>query len=646
MTPQAHSNGLFHFVLGKLQDAIVIVDRGGEVEFANPAAQRLFGPGVNARPGPERAFRCGILFPGESKTRTTELVDRLPLSRAIAGETVSGEELFIRNDLHPAGMRINASAFPRFDDNGHVEGAIAVYREATSHEQRRDRADSSEESLQRLQAVFDHALDAVLLANDEMRYIEANPSACHLLGYERDDLLALHVRDIVPPEHRDDAGRQWAEFLNSGSSEGEMVLVRRDGDTVQVEYRAVAHILPSLHLSVLRDVTARKLAEASLREAQRTESLGILAGSAAHDFNNLLVGIIGNASLALEKRWPDPETGTMLRDILAAGERAALLCRQMLSYAGKATVFWETLSLKDLVAEIGPLIQSAIPKQIRLVYDLQNVPAVKAAPVEVQQVVMNLIINAGQAIFEQSPGEIRVRTGVRMFPDAEAPEADTLSPGAYVTLEVEDTGRGMDKNTVERIFEPFFTTKVKGKGLGLATVRGIVRNHGGVIWVRSTPGRGSCFTVAFPAASSELTEGGREEATEQPTKRGRVLVVDNEPLVQRLAKNALEAVGHTVVVLGDGRDADSLISAPAGDFDVIILDLGIPGISATNLIRRVGDHHPNTRVIVFSGQPEQEVRRILGGVQITDFLPKPCTPAQLRDTVRKTLSVGRVDPSI
>jgi CheY-like chemotaxis protein len=300
-------------------------------------------------------------------------------------------------------------------------------------------------------------------------------------------------------------------------------------------------------------------------------------------------------------------------------------------------VFWESFNLKGLVAEIGPLIQSAIPKQIRLVYDLQNVPPIKGAPVQVQQVIMNLIINAGQAILEQSPGEIRVRTSLRMMPDPNSPEAGNLSPGAYVTLEVEDTGRGMDKQTVERIFDPFFTTKVSGKGLGLATVRGIVRDHGGVIWVRSAPGRGTCFTVLFPAASDDVKEDGRGDAAEQPRKRGRVLVVEDEPLVQRMAKMALEAVGHTVVVLTDGRDADSLMSSPTGEFDVVILDLGIPGMSAINLIRRIQEGRTKARVVVFSGQPEQEVRRILQGTEVFDVLAKPCTPAQLRDTVRKAL---------
>lgn len=635
---EAVSNSpLEHSILESLEDGVVVVDGAGNVEFANGAARKLFGDAVDVRLGMDRRAGCGIFCFDGSNRRLPDA--RLPLSRALAGESVRGEDLIVENELHPSARRLKVTAFPRFNSTGRRDGAVALYRHIPP-EQPKPQSDvlqGSDDDLRRFQAVFDNALDAVVLADNEMRFVEVNPSACALLGYPRDEFLQRHVQDITPPEHRDAAQQQWVEFVQRGRAEGEMILVGRNGTTINVEYRAVASILPGIHLSVLRDITGRKLAEAALTETQRTESIGVLAGAAAHDFNNLLVGIIGNACLALERRPFDLETATLIRDILTAGERAALLTRQMLTYGGKAPVFREAINLKHFVGEIAPLIQTAIPRQIRVSYDLHEVRPIEASPVQVQQVIMNLMINAGQAIFEQSPGEIWVRTRARTLPDPDLLEANSLAPGEYVAVEVEDTGRGIDENLARRMFEPFFTTKVRGKGLGLATVRGIVRDHGGAIWVRSTPGHGACFTVLFPVTLSGVASEPNEQSEDMAAAPARILILDDEPVVQRMAKNALEASGHAVSVVSDARDAASLLSSPAGSFDALLLEVSFPSASLKDLRNCLAALPRSLKIIVFSAQPEDEVQRILGGLETDCYVQKPCTPIRLRRAVQTAL---------
>ena len=224
-------------------------------------------------------------------------------------------------------------------------------------------------SREHLHAIFDHALDAMLLANDDQRFIDANPSACRLLGYECDELLQLGVRDITAPEERESVAQRWAAFLSAGKAEGELPLARKDGIRLEAEFRAVANIRPGIHLSILRDITDRKRLEAGLRESERTAALGVLAGAAAHDLNNLLVGVIGNASLAQDLLDADSNAAGPVGEILQAGERAAQLTRHMLAYARKVPPHLELVNITKLVRETGVLIRSTIPNITTLSVD-------------------------------------------------------------------------------------------------------------------------------------------------------------------------------------------------------------------------------------------------------------------------------------
>jgi signal transduction histidine kinase len=305
---------------------------------------------------------------------------------------------------------------------------------------------------------------------------------------------------------------------------------------------------------VARDITERKHFEEKMRQTQRLESLGVLAGGIAHDFNNLLTGIIGNASLLADYQPAEGPARSYVADLLVAAERAADLTRQLLAYSGRGQFIVSPLNISDAVAEITTLVKASIPKTATVRLDLErDVPPVEADVSQIQQLVMNLIINGAEAIGEHRAGTVLVRTGSQELDESylrAAFPSQELPPGDYAYIEVHDDGQGMDEKTRSRIFEPFFTTKFTGRGLGLAAALGIVQAHHGAIRVHSTPEQGSTFTIFLPAIKT-----GESRRSQKPSSKGTVLVVDDEEIVRRVAKSALESYGYDVLLASNGKEA-------------------------------------------------------------------------------------------
>jgi PAS domain S-box-containing protein len=390
-------------------------------------------------------------------------------------------------------------------------------------------------------------------------------------------------------------------------------------------------------VAVLSNVTELKRAEARLREAQKLESLGLLAGGVAHDFNNLLVGVIGNASLAREVLPPDNPAAELLEGVIQAGDQAAHLTRQMLAYSGKGRFLVEPLNLSALIPEMTGLVRPSISKKIALHLNLDDyLPPIEADRGQVQQVFMNLALNAAESIGSHD-GLISVHTGVedvddrylRLHPGVAAPP-----PGKYVCLEVRDTGCGMDDATMARIFDPFFSTKFTGRGLGLAAVAGILRGHGGGIAVTSAPGKGSCFTALFPAAARPAPE--RPAADRDATLQGAgvVLVVDDEKVVREMAKKALERQGYTVLLADSGLAAIDVLRRHPGDIALVILDLSMPKMSGEEALPELRKIRPQVKVVVSSGYSETEAMTLFKGQQVSGFIQKPYTSRGIAEKVK------------
>jgi signal transduction histidine kinase len=385
---------------------------------------------------------------------------------------------------------------------------------------------------------------------------------------------------------------------------------------------------------------AVRAGEERLRQAQKMESIGILAGGVAHDFNNLLVGVVGNASLAKEMLPPDNPIVELLEGVMKTGEQAAHLTRQMLAYAGKGALVVERLRLSALIPEMNRLVRPLISKKIALRLDLDDdSPPIEADRGQIQQVFMNLALNAAEAM-DGGEGLITVKTGVENVDERyiqSHPEAAELRPGEYAFLEVCDNGCGMDDATRARIFDPFFSTKFTGRGLGLAAVAGIVRSHKGAIAASSAPGQGSCFRVLFPAATRAAGEPADPAHTAPLQGSGVVLVVDDEPIVREMAKRALERHGYTVLAADSGLAAIDVLKRHPGGVALVILDLSMPHMDGEEALPELRKIRPGVKVVVSSGYSEAETMSLFEGQQVSGFIQKPYTSTGLAEKVKDAI---------
>ena len=397
-----------------------------------------------------------------------------------------------------------------------------------------------------------------------------------------------------------------------------------------------------------RDITARKTAEAErtrfeakVQHAQKLESLGVLAGGLAHDFNNLLVGILGNVGLMQEEVEPGAPMQEWLTDVEHAARRAADLTSQMLAYSGKGQFVIERLDLSQTVHEMANLLAAVTSKKATLVQELATgLPAIEGDATQIRQVIMNLITNASDSLDDHT-GTVRLTTGIaeasREYLETIAPERD-LTPGRYVYLAVSDTGSGMDQETVQRIFDPFFTTKFTGRGLGLAAVQGIIRGHKGVITVDTAPGRGTRFTVMFPAVAGHARISAPVQIQPGPVPDGVVvLVVDDEDTVRNVARRTLERAGYIVDTAPDGQAALDMVRAEPGRYGCVLLDLTMPRLSGEETQLELQRSVPSLPVVISSGFSEQEAIRRFEGRGVAGFVEKPYLPADLTAAIAQAV---------
>ncbi len=388
----------------------------------------------------------------------------------------------------------------------------------------------------------------------------------------------------------------------------------------------------------------RKKLEDHIRQNQKMDSLGVLAGGVAHDFNNLLVGIMGNASLAIDMLHTSSPLVPLLEDVILASQKAAELTRQMLAYAGRGRLVTEMTNLSALVQDMSDLVRTSISRRVRLDLRLDpDLPPIEADPTQIQQVVMNLLINGAEAVGEGF-GTVTVTTGVR---DENGPLAaeyfmgGDIKPGPYVFLQVADSGCGMDAETKSRIFEPFFTTKFTGRGLGLAAALGIVRGHKGALKVESEPGTGSSFEILFPALVGQQARKtvGVFEPVSRPVSAGsgHILVVDDEEMVRRTAKAALERYGYTVLLAEDGRRAQDVLAALSDQIGLVLLDLTMPGMGGEETFHLLRQVRPGIEIVLTSGYDESQALEGFTTGERPGFLQKPYTGETLAEKVRTIL---------
>jgi len=392
-------------------------------------------------------------------------------------------------------------------------------------------------------------------------------------------------------------------------------------------------------VGVSMEITERKQAEERLRQAQKIESIGLLAGGVAHDFNNLLTVIMGSASAASDE-CPSCEYS---QAILDASERAAYLTKQLLAYAGKGQAVVKIVDLTELVHASKELLLASTPKRASLRFNLsKDMPRVKADPSRIEQILVNLVINAGESIPPRRDGLIEIATRSCEITPAMArlhSKAYDVAAGPCACLEVRDNGDGMDEDTISRIFDPFFTTKFTGRGLGLAAVHGIVRTSNGFVEVESSPGAGATFRVFLPASDPPVPERPTDLVAPRHQYRGHstVLVVDDEAMVRKMACATLKRCGYEVLEAANGKDALDVLANTLVRPSLALLDLAMPVMGGDEVAPILEKEYPGLKIIVSSGYPEEEARRGFASGPVAGFLQKPYTATALEEKVGECL---------
>ncbi|MBL9216628.1 MAG: CHASE domain-containing protein [Opitutaceae bacterium] len=505
----------------------------------------------------------------------------------------------------------------------------------------------------RLQAVLDHSPNSIFVKDLAGRYLLWNRRFEVVCGRPAAAIAGRTDAELFPAESAAAFREHDLAALAAGRALEFEETNFRDGAL----RTSIVHKFPlrdaggGIHAlcGIDTDITDRMQAERERREierklleAQKLESLGVLAGGIAHDFNNILTSVLGNASLARHAVGPDSPAVRGLAQIESAARRAADLCQQMLAYAGKGNFVTGLVDCNEVVRGTATLLEVSISKNITLELRLDpDLPAVVADATQLRQIVMNLVLNAADAI-GGAAGRITVATApVRADADLlhGALGAPDLPAGDYVGLEVTDTGCGMTPETIARIFEPFFTTKFSGRGLGLSAVMGIVQSHRGALYVRSEPGRGSTFRLLLPAAA-EAPPPAPVAAVGGGRLHGTVLVVDDEETIRLIAAEALDLHGATVLAAAGGEEALRLCRQHGRDIALVLLDMTMPGMSGEDTLRQLRQGGARPAVILMSGYSESEAMRRSADLGVAGFLQKPFEMEALIAKVRPFLGRG------
>jgi two-component system, cell cycle sensor histidine kinase and response regulator CckA len=546
---------------------------------------------------------------------------------------------------------------PRQPTREHMEGLSALAHQVMGRlELRRrvnaeGRAAASAESTVRLnadhhRAILDSALDAIVSMDACGLVTEFNPAAERMFGYSRAEAVGRPMGEvIVPPALRDQHARGLARYVMSGTStilgrRIEITAVRRDGTEFPVELsiQRIGHAEPPTFTGFIRDITEHKELEAKLRHSQKMEAIGQLAGGVAHDFNNILTVIQGHASLLKGEAVCEDQTARdSVEQIAEAAERAASLTRQLLAFSRKNVMQPVDLDVNEVVAAMIRMLHRILGEDIALHVELSPAPVyVHGDRSMMDQIILNLAVNARDAM--PGGGSLTVRTSEE--PINGARETTESSAGRFARLSVIDTGEGIEPAHLTRVFEPFFTTKEvnQGTGLGLATVYGIVKQHGGWINVSSEVGKGTTFDAYLPIVDTPVASG--IEASSQAVTGGAetILLVEDEAPVRRLTRVVLERNGYVVVEATNGHAALAAWDEHKERIDLVLTDMVMPdGMSGLQVAHRILEDCPRMRVIVTSGYSVEVFGKELSQDDRISFLPKPYRLQQLLRTVRTSI---------
>ncbi len=535
----------------------------------------------------------------------------------------------------------------KYDKEGNIEFHQGILRDVTERKLAEEHLIKSEE---RYRDMVENAHDIIYSHDLEGNYTSINKAGEIITGYTQEEVLSMNIVGTVAPEDIDRAKGMIAEKIQGvKGSAYELQILSKDGRriTVEVNTKLVFHNgTPVGVQGIARDITERKSLEDQLIQAQKLESVGRLAGGIAHDFNNMLTAINGYSDLTLRKLSADDPLRANIEEIKKAGERSALLTSQLLAFSRQQMLVAVVLDINDVVTDTIAMLRRLIGEDIELITALNTKSgSVKADPGQLSQIIMNLAVNARDAM--ENGGKLTIETSNVFFDDDYTKDHIGVLPGAYVTLSISDTGSGMSPETQQRMFEPFFTTKEvgKGTGLGLATVYGIVKQSGGNIHAYSELGHGTSVKVYLPRVAGELAETLREAPRELFSGSETILLVEDEEVVRNLSCKILESCGFKVLQAENGIAALALFERENPTIDLLLTDVVMPQMGGRELAEELGRRTPGLRVLFTSGYTDDAVVRhgILGTG--ANFIQKPFTLDALLRKVRELLDSPVSDQS-
>jgi two-component system cell cycle sensor histidine kinase/response regulator CckA len=548
----------------------------------------------------------------------------------------SGEYDEVYRILRPDGSLrwIHDQGFPVPGPAGEVLRVVGSAQDITELKQTEQALRDSEG---RYRSLFEGAPDGILVADSLGRYVDVNPSALSMLGYSREEVIGMESMDILASAEHSRVAAALRDIKAGIDHRYEWEFRRKDGSEFRADVMATV-MADGRILALIRDATERRRMEGQLRQSQKMEAIGSLAGGIAHDFNNILGVILGYGEMLRNKTAASHPDRSKIDQILGAATRAAGLTRQLLAFSRKQVLEPKVLQLSVVVSDMKKLLQPLIGEDIDFVVSADAMGRVKVDPGQLEQVLMNLVVNARDAM--PMGGALTIETSdVDLDQEYVRHRGVTVAPGRYVTIAVTDSGVGMDEATQARVFEPFFTTKSEGKGtgLGLATVYGIVKQSGGYIWMYSEVGMGTIFRVYLPRVDEAVVKDPQRTADHIRTPTETVLVVEDEAAALELVGEILRDEGYQVLLARNGQEAVDMATRTSVPLHLLLTDVVLPKLSGRAAADRIRAIHPHIKVLFMSGYTDDQVSRhgvLEPGIAL---LQKPFTPTDLTRRVGEIL---------
>lgn len=532
--------------------------------------------------------------------------------------------------------KVSSTLIPIFNENEEVIRVVLLGMDMSDRVAYQREISEKEEHFR---AVFDNADESIIISSVNGRIIKANPAAVSLTGYSQTELYQMTIHDLFDIDDKEISMRQISWLIMGGKVHYQSHFRLSSGKVVNVDVSASLTEVSGekVIINIVRDLSERDKLISKITQTQKMESLGAMAEGIAHDFNNILEGILGAAELSQVEVKDNSEIKSNLDLIIDMGQRGARLTRQLLNYARQAEVETEFLDINRVIEDALEILSHTLDKRINLrLVKAQNIPPIIGDRTKLEQVIVNLALNAQEAM--PDGGELTIRTDKFSANENFCKDRPGISPGLFTKIVLQDTGVGMNSELIKKAFDPLFTTKERGQGagMGLATVHSTIKSHGGAIDLNSNIGQGTTIEIYLPAVDSEYRNYHQRSPLESTVAKDKtIMVVDDEEIIRNVIGNILIHLGYQVVKASNGKEALEYLTDNNGEIDAILLDVMMPGLSGIETYQRLKEYWPNIPVIVVTGRGDQKqnLAMITGGV--VGFVEKPFKAAQIAEKLQE-----------